>query len=435
MDPRAAAAFNDRAEALPALVRIRERETGSPGWFPQIRHKAEITDKDLTEEPDVGFAEPEGDWASMEFIHSDQTYELAGDSYLDLRRLVEMVAKNVAFRDSMSSRTIESVLRRWVRYRVRGQEQLSFSEQLVALHKELVVLHEVWIPIQRLHVQRPLHLGMGRIEEISKERLNGLVAAAPAHLQQHAEQELRQFQGHAAVVVECMAEPQRAMELALEQAEIFLAVLSLFGPGTLRCRMGSEVNLWGMQLRRTATALLFREGRLAKITQSGLEGNPPRFIINDEFWSIFKADLASASRLLKNATKGSLAEAVVDALRIYRRATLTSNPAEKLIFVFAGLESVLLSGTHEPIQDSVGVRLAFLIGQTADERKKIVETMREGYALRSSFIHHGAQVDDFKTADEFLQLAWRGMIALTHAAATHAKPRDLIDALEIRKLQ
>jgi hypothetical protein len=36
-----------------------------------------------------------------------------------------------------------------------------------------------------------------------------------ATLQPHAERELRQFQGHAAVVAEVIAEPQRAMELAL----------------------------------------------------------------------------------------------------------------------------------------------------------------------------------------------------------------------------
>jgi hypothetical protein len=435
LDPRAANALNERAEALCNGVKPCPPQPGAEGWTPDVHTKAEITASDIIGEPDIGRVAPEGGYISMSFHHGGQNLELVGEEYLRLRKLVELTAKNSALKDSVSSRTIERVLRHWVRDRFRGAHERPFSDVLIEECQRLVEKHTVWLPIQRLHTQQTLWLGKSRLQGITKQQLDDLLALKPAETREHVERKVRPLQGHAAVVLECVAEPERAMELALEEAELILAVLSPFSPGTLRCRMGSSVTLWGMQQRRTASALIYRGSTLSSMKQAVLEQDSPRFMLDNQFVATLAADLERANWLLNNAAEGSLASSVLDALRVYRRATLTSDPAEKLIFVFTALEMILLSGTSEPIQDSVGTRLAFLIGQSADDRKRIIATMRKGYGLRSAFIHHGAQIDDLQIADELLAIAWAGMIALMGAAQHHRTAKDLVNALEDRKLQ
>jgi hypothetical protein len=50
----------------------------------------------------------------------------------------------------------------------------------------------------------------------------------------------------------------------------------------------------------------------------------------------------------------------------------------------------------------------FLVGENLEERKKIVESTKKTYGLRSRFVHHGSPIEDLNTLDEFLFYAWQG---------------------------
>jgi len=56
-----------------------------------------------------------------------------------------------------------------------------------------------------------------------------------------------------------------------------------------------------------------------------------------------------------------------------------------MLFVAAAIESLLLKDPHEPIQKSLGERMAFLIGHSLAERKEIVKAVEGFYRIRSAF--------------------------------------------------
>jgi hypothetical protein len=150
------------------------------------------------------------------------------------------------------------------------------------------------------------------------------------------------------------------MELALERAEVVLATLSLFTTGAACSSAGSSMELWGVQSRRMASALFFVGDAFRSHTGAVLEPDAPSVTIDQEFHKVYGPQLAQFKWLLQHAKPGTLAELLVDSLRMYRRATLTADPAEKITFIFAALEMVLVDGNKEPIQESIGIRMAFL---------------------------------------------------------------------------
>jgi Apea-like HEPN len=83
---------------------------------------------------------------------------------------------------------------------------------------------------------------------------------------------------------------------------------------------------------------------------------------------------------------------VYDALLIYSRNSVAITPADKLVYILVGLESVLIRNSNEPLGKNIGERMAFLVGDTVDSRKAVLANVDEIYKLRSSFIHHGGAV-------------------------------------------
>lgn len=72
------------------------------------------------------------------------------------------------------------------------------------------------------------------------------------------------------------------------------------------------------------------------------------------------------------------------------------------------LESLLLKDGNEPIQKSLGERMAVLVGRTVDERLAVIKNVTDTYRLRSQFIHHGQSIgiDDMQTLQTFMVNTW-----------------------------
>jgi hypothetical protein len=79
-------------------------------------------------------------------------------------------------------------------------------------------------------------------------------------------------------------------------------------------------------------------------------------------------------------------------------------------------------------------RLAFLIGETLDERRKIVEITKKTYSERSKFVHHGQGSKESDLLDEFLVFAWKALANILLNLSSFASRADLISFLNDRKL-
>jgi hypothetical protein len=436
IDPRAAAAIDERAARLIAAVHhVPRRQHTTPPWRPDVPIAADLSEADTVGEIDAGAADRDGHFTSLEFVHTGVAYSLSGDGYRDLRNLVTQVLKAQPMGNLATAKWVEQALRDWLKATFRGQCTQSASNYLETTLLAEVARYSVWVPLEQLYVQDSIRLGESELRPMTAEFLESLVAKAPTEYREQMRARVNRYRGAAALVVDCECSPDKARETALMVAERTLGVISVLSAGALHASEASGVCLWGSHRRQSASTIELREDGQS----SSWEGATAPFS-GTEVWNRARAMeiepiLKSLHELLTADGRNALAEKILDALSVYRRAVISPEPAEKLIFVFVALEMLLVRDGSESLQDNVATRMAFLVGKDLPTRKAIRKTVKEAYALRSKFIHHGNANVDPDAANPFLLIAWRTLLELVTSTSRFSHKDDLLNALEDRNLQ
>jgi hypothetical protein len=142
-------------------------------------------------------------------------------------------------------------------------------------------------------------------------------------------------------------------------------------------------------------------------------------------WAKFgQAGLKDLGDIIESTSRSELEDALLDSLRMYSRATLEDDMAGKLTYLIVAMESFLLRNANEPLQDSLGRRLAWAIGTNLAVRKKIVAYVRKIYDIRSGFFHHGKTVDDAESLEAFMALLWQMFHSVTKDVRKRFPKRD-----------
>ena len=119
---------------------------------------------------------------------------------------------------------------------------------------------------------------------------------------------------------------------------------------------------------------------------------------------------------------------------MYSRNSVAVEPADKLVYILVGLESMLLRGENEPLAKNIGERLAFLVGESKEKRIAVKENAVEVYRHRSGFIHHGRSIKDLDVLSTFMLNAWTCFNILLVNMDRYQTKDQLIDWLEDRKM-
>ena len=246
----------------------------------------------------------------------------------------------------------------------------------------------------------------------------------------------RCFQGYAAATLKITAEKDRAKELLIEETNISLSFLRLFTYSVLNPRVKSICGIWGSaHIDKAFTLYLKNNNEFSGATDEIIGPLPKHDIFNQKMIiDAFQAGLGSIDRLLNNKSLSVFSTNVLDALLLYSRSALFDNATDKLVYILVALESIMLRNSNEPIQQNLSERIAFLIGRTVAQRKEIIQTIKNIYALRSSFIHHGASISDYDMLGKFMLYAWHSVIQLIVATDNFKTKDDFINMLDERKL-
>ena len=144
--------------------------------------------------------------------------------------------------------------------------------------------------------------------------------------------------------------------------------------------------------------------------------------------------LAEVRDILARDSRTDLEEMLLAAMVTFGRAALTPDLKERMIWYCAGLESILLRDTSEPILHSLSERLALFGYDTVDERAAAVKDVKEAYSLRSAFVHHGAEIGKDEVVTRFARHGRRLFSRIIQTAARFRTGRELLDHIERMKL-
>jgi hypothetical protein len=141
---------------------------------------------------------------------------------------------------------------------------------------------------------------------------------------------------------------------------------------------------------------------------------------------------------LMNEEEGKRTEFQNDILRaisIYSRSSLAQNLNDKLLYAVLALECILLKDQSESLQKHIGERMAFLIGESVEERRDIISSYKVAYALRSGAVHHGRLVTEEDSLQKFLPNAWHTINKLITEADNFPTKQEMIAFVDDIKFQ
>lgn len=371
---------------------------------------------------------------------------LFNENYKNLVRLSERMQRAKELRDVVSGNLITDLIFTWVQGRHMNQISSPMTEYVLGECEKQVREIELWLPVAWLQIQSNFSVGKITFKTITKQMLDTWQARVPparspqeeAAIRHHFEQERHELQGYAAATIKLFAEPQKASEVAFEEAENAISILRFFSPANLSPRKVSYCTLSGKEHLESETYLTVNDGVIQTISSGATERSEPSWQLSRRMIaSIREEGLDLLGELLTNEKRTDFQNDVLNSILLYSKSSLAKNYADKLVYILVALESLLLRDSNEPIGTSLRERMAVLISQTLDGRLSVIKNVKDTYGLRSSFIHHGKNIgiDELETLQTFMCNAWACLhVILTKNANHFSTKMDFIEAVERLKL-
>lgn len=311
--------------------------------------------------------------------------------------------------------------------------------------EKIISDYEIVIPINFLHIEKSFGLGKVNFRPFSKKSIDELLESRAVTQAQDSppkdlvsklfDQKIRQFQGYAVATILLQAEPARAYEIAIEETNTALSMLRIFSSSTREPLSYYPAAVWGSSNISSGYLIALKEGNLNQMFSKTLDRSPrSENLTNQAIDDLYSAGLSILDNLLGLSKRTQFQEKLLEALILYSRSAISKDIADKLVYILVALESILLRNSSEPIQQNLGERIAFIIGDSLEKRKRIIKVTRDTYTLRSCFVHHGRSIDNLETMREFMQYAWQAIVSLIHQSNSVSTVNALLDVLDDRKL-
>jgi Apea-like HEPN len=367
-----------------------------------------------------------------------------GDDYLAAENLAKRLAETAPLKNCVSERFLLDSLFAWLQEVLNGNETSVFTDFLAKRASSAIAVSEIWIPVYRTYSSKEISMGTVNFKTITPEMLERWYSRIPAEERKNAPgadvalaRQRSMLQATLAACTVTEAEPIKANEIAQGATDEAVAMLRFLSEVNWTCRITSHVLPIGKENIHTTMDINVENGSIKSIRKGVIERGPSGWNVDSDRRSPMNGgvlellqDLASQ----RNATE--FRTDVYGALQLHARASIATEVAHKLVFVVAAAESVFLRNASEPIQKNLGERMAFLIGKTVDERRKIIKNVDEFYGIRSGLIHHGKEVQDQQkdVVDEFFVNVWFSFVVLMRSVSKWKTRAEMFSALEEQKL-
>jgi hypothetical protein len=451
LHPDAAENFNQRTEALFAQLEPEDQEEVSKPpthtFRPGAHVAASFSEGDYSAFNITGKRNALRKTTARYFEHEGCRYGFEEEKYQELARLSESIQRTPAFREVVSTEWVEDTIIEWMKAKHAGDEVSALADYLAERCEQDVAEHELWFPISHLSVETDLRFANVIFKTISEDMLDRIEEDLQggagdrgeeyaAQMQYYVHRQRSELQGLAAATIQVNAEPKRAFQVALRESERAVAALSVYQvAATTMPEVTSYCAVLGKENVEGIKHLEVENGRVVRTTDQGLGKPVLHWHLSEEDVSRYRRSLGfdNVSELLTLDARTGFQEALLDALLLYSRSTREKDLTGRLVYMLVAMESFLLKNDNEPIQQAIGERMAFVVGDTANERQDIAANLRKGYSLRSKFVHHGQTIEEVETIRQFMLNAWRLFTQLAKISKRFTTKEELIEALEARK--
>lgn len=368
----------------------------------------------------------------------------AGKEYEAVKSLAARLENTSPLKGLVSSQFVLDEVFVWLRETLEKKRSDTLTAFITQRCSEKIKHHEIWVPVYRTYSRQNFSIGNVQFRTISQSMLDQWYSRIPEEQRKNEpgvdvflSRQRSTLQGTIAACVDVDAEPIKASETAHAAADDAVALLRLLSEVNWTCRITSYCLPMGKENARTTMDITVEEGSIRSIGRATVEQGPSAWNIDQARQMPLCVGLLEVLHdLASNRSKSEFRTDLYGALLLHARHSVATEVAHKLVFVVAAAESIFLKNSSEPIQKNLGERMAFLIGEAIEERRKVIQNVDEFYRVRSGLIHHGRDIQEGQKdiVDEFFFNVWFSFVRLLRNLDQWKTRDEMFSFLENRKL-
>lgn len=351
-------------------------------------------------------------------------------NYRKVKKLSSNLYKRREINEIISAESLIKVIFGWMKARfIKATSEPSiFMDYLNKSIKEMIGNFRISIPISNLAIDLEFEVGKVKFEFLRKElfdkienRLKEKVESkniSESKFTSFISKLRKNYQGKVVGTVNVKAEFEKAEEVAEREVDRAIMVLKYLSPYAFSPKNTALFGRKGMIWLPSRYLFIFSDD--LPVIHEGIVGKQSfDFKIDGNLLEHMKrTGLDKLSALLLNAVLSEYEELLFTALYTFTKAISQIGYHEKIVFILSALEIIFLKDSGEPIQISVGQRLGFLIDREEDKRRDAISLIKGAYKIRSNFIHHGQEKEDYEILGKLQLGCWK---ALNHMIKNHDK--------------
>lgn len=441
LHPDAMTNFNAKAELLLnklTIINLSSMSSKVHPFEPDHVISSTITEKEIIGDIIISSTDLAGNENGRFFAQNKSRIGLTRDSYQDLLRLSENMQRTSQLSPFVSVSFLKNEIFNWMKDKYLGITHLSMIDYVLNRCDQELKPLEIWIPIAEMSLQSDLNIGNIVIKTITKDVLDRWIDQWGEDAN-NREQEKKDFleryqkklQGFSAATIKLNAEPGLAFEIAVNESERALSILRIFSPAMVHPSLNSYITLLGKEHIESYIYFTVNNMKLLSRVEGLIDKSGIGSELNNETIAWIKANgLDQLSEILARSPQTKFEEEVLESIFIYSRCPLARDVSDKLIYILVAIESILLKDENEAIKENIGRRMGYLIGNTVEQRKNVIDNITKTYRMRSKFIHHGQRIEDMDTLLIFMRYAWMFFQVLIKNISKFSDKKELIDKIE-----
>ena len=330
----------------------------------------------------------------------------------------------------------------WMRQRHLGATDLPLTEYVLVRCERNVANQEVWLPLIGIQLNLELQLGNVLFKPVRQADWRRWISEWQSRHPTEIPR-LRRFlvdaesEGISVAARRVTAEPIKAVEIALKDAEAALDVLRYFSPSNRYPTTPAYCSIAGREPVNRPKHLIVQNGALvsAGTTIANMRANHPWRIDEDLVTKMRGVGFDTLVNFLDSPSeeRSELQNDFVRALAIYSKSCIAQSLTDKLLYAVLTLESVLLKDQSESLQKHIGERMAFMIGKSLEHRIAILANYKKAYALRSGAVHHAREVTEEEILNEFMPNAWFSLSWIVSVLGQFKTKQEMIEHIDDMK--
>lgn len=445
--PEAYQNFNKQIAELENLLELRPYEKDIKKFQPEDFNTQIIDGKEIIGDVITKKVMDDLTEVSISYITEKGYRGLFDATYKQYQTICESLQKLNALRNTISLECTKELIFRWLKEKDKKNISNSPLEFLIAECEKKIKSWTILLPISELAIETEFDLGKVKIRTLTKDMIDNWKSSIEKlkvrkennnkeNSSKYFEDILKNFGGKAIAEIDVEAEFEMAIDIAQEESSKALSILRFYSRANLTPNLISCCVIVGSENLKVVNYLFLEDHLLIK-SYSRIDGNYLRnwVIRNEDLELYLNMGLRQLNYLIAQDNLNDFQEQLLDSILIYSRNSLMQNVHDKIIYILASLESMLLLNDNESIQQNLSERIAILIGKTVDNKIDIKKNVKYIYGLRSKFIHHGRKLETSQNEEikKFLMNVFLLFSQLIANLSFFKSKEDLVEFIEVKK--